>query len=596
MKQNEMERKNRIAQWAFDTRPILGRFHLWLEDVRVEWARGDENQNINLSISFVDEGMEKLFTMTAAVTALGTTLFGRYGEGKDAEKKELNQVKKDADAISAYAMSESLWYLSRSLPENHAIMVCLGEGLMPKAGETPEMGSNPMLGFGRIYARPQVAKFLEVRVQKLINAEGYDWDDFRQEINNAGITIWGAAIDTLENTSRFAKGSDTGPMTVLHVFDQPLAITKPYEGYIGNLVIPKEIVENAAEESLLINFSTPRKKVIEAIKITHPDIKNENIHVWTLAGKSREARLGKLWEEWRKLGVHLVEDGWELRTGHKAFTESGTYAPTFLIGTWEDTNKEKHLFLSDGYAASAEAIQASSLCPILELEASLAVLTSRFKLSYERESQIMYLDPDAPDFSQKLSDIFNEELDEETIQLYRDDITLARDAGIPLEKRTISIDDFLPEKKWRVMAISGYMLPDPYTGAPGIKKLADDTYEVTVRLSTREGDKRITFTLRLLETFEVSRLVFNPLLNRFMRGENYKQRAVKISDSGRIRNELQTLCSEALEHFGVNGIKVHFDRIATDVISLEDQKTLRDILIWYKENHPIWFSWLEMEQ
>ena len=63
-------------------------------------------------------------------------------------------MKKDADAISAYAMSEGLWYASRHLPENHAIMVCLGEGLMPKAGETPEMGSNPQLGFGRVYARP----------------------------------------------------------------------------------------------------------------------------------------------------------------------------------------------------------------------------------------------------------------------------------------------------------------------------------------------------------------------------------------------------------------------------------------------------------
>jgi len=138
---NDMERRNRIAQWAFDTRPILGRFHLWLEDVKVEWVRGDEKQSINQSISFVDEHMERLFIMTAAVTALGTRLFGRYGEGKGTDKKELNQVKKDADAISAYAMSESLWYLSRSLPENHAIMVCLGEGLMPKAGETPEMGS-----------------------------------------------------------------------------------------------------------------------------------------------------------------------------------------------------------------------------------------------------------------------------------------------------------------------------------------------------------------------------------------------------------------------------------------------------------------------
>jgi hypothetical protein len=330
MEQNDMDKMNIVAQWAFDTRPILGRFHLWLEDVDMEWAGSNDSRDITKNISFVGGRIERLLIMTAAVTALGTKLFGRYGEGKGAEKKALNQVKKDADAISAYAMSESLWYLSRYLPENHAIMVCLGEGLMPKAGETPEMGSNPMLGFGRIYARPQVAQFLDGCVQKLINAKNYDWADFRQEINNAGITIWGAAIDTLENTSRFAKGSETGPVTVLHLFDQPLAITKPYEGYIGNLVLPREVVQNAEEKSLLVNFLTPREKVLQAIKTTYPDIKNENIHVWTLAGKSREPRLGKLWEDWRKLGVHLVEDDWELPTGYKAFTESGTYAPTFL--------------------------------------------------------------------------------------------------------------------------------------------------------------------------------------------------------------------------------------------------------------------------
>jgi hypothetical protein len=116
---------------------------------------------------------------------------------------------------------------------------------------------------------------------------------------------------------------------------------------------------------------------------------------------------------------------------------------------------------------------------------------------------------------------------------------------------------------------------------------------VAVRLSTQQGNKRILLTLRLLQSFEDSRLVFNPLLNRFMRGEDYEERPVKISDSGRIRNELQTLCSEALEHYGKNGIKIHYDQITTDVISLEDQKTLREILNWYKKNHPIWFEWLE---
>ncbi len=152
-----MHKRNLVAQWSFDTRPILGRFHLWLEDVDVEIERhGDAATRF----SFLPRGIENLIAMTAAVTALGTRLYGRYGEGKGAQKSELNQIKKDADAISAYAMSESLWYATRLLPENHAIMVSLGEGLMPKLGETPEMGSNPQLGFGRVYARPQVARWI----------------------------------------------------------------------------------------------------------------------------------------------------------------------------------------------------------------------------------------------------------------------------------------------------------------------------------------------------------------------------------------------------------------------------------------------------
>ena len=32
---SERERRDLVAQWAFDTRPILGRMHLWLEDVDV---------------------------------------------------------------------------------------------------------------------------------------------------------------------------------------------------------------------------------------------------------------------------------------------------------------------------------------------------------------------------------------------------------------------------------------------------------------------------------------------------------------------------------------------------------------------------------
>jgi len=96
-----------------------------------------------------------------------------------------------------------------------------------------------------------------------------------------------------------------------------------------------------------------------------------------------------------------------------------------------------------------------------------------------------------------------------------------------------------------------------------------------------------------MESSEESWLVFNPLLNRFMQGEDYHSRPVKISDSGRIRNELQTLCSEALVHSGEKNIQVVFDKIPESVISLEWQKKLREILTWYKTHHPTWFEWLD---
>lgn len=77
----------------------------------------------------------------------------------------------------------------------------------------------------------------------------------------------------------------------------------------------------------------------------------------------------------------------------------------------------------------------------------------------------------------------------------------------------------------------------------------------------------MAFTLRLMESFEESRQVFSPLLDRFWRGQDYRTRPVKISDSGRIRNELQTWCSEALEFFDDDGIRLRLDQVDDAVMS-----------------------------
>lgn len=589
---NGPKKQDLIAQWAFDTRPILSRFHLWLEDVEIGWRDGSTAGYE--AFDFMPSEIRRSLAVTAAVTALGTQLFARFGEGKGADKQTLNQVKKDADAISAYVTSEALWHFSRKLPENHAIMVCLGEGLMPKAGETPEMGANPLLGFGRVYARPEVARFIDSRVHRLLNDPSYGWDGFYKKMKERGITIWGAAIDTLENTSRFAKGEAVGPMVVIHLYDQPLTVARPYEAYMGTLTLPRTVTEAARDHSIHLDLLSPRARVVEAIELAHPGIRRENIHVWTLSGKSREGRLSELWAEWSALGAHLVEDGWICPSGLPAFSDSGTYAPTYLVGSWQDKDGATHVFLCDGYAASAEAVQAASLSRALPVDTTMALFSPRFERPMRDEHRLMRLNPEAADFASQLAQVLGEStLATDRVEYYREVLREKTTAHLPDSDRVIRADDFFPEKAWRTLAASGYIGSDPYTGLPGVTRISDDTYAVTTQLAANGSGLIARFVFRFLAPLPEMRLIFSPLLERFIAGEDFRNRAVKVSDSGRIRNELQTLCSQALEYSG-DTIRVHFDRIETDVMSKDKQIIVRDVLTWYKANHPVWFSWLDI--
>ncbi|MBN2383680.1 hypothetical protein JXQ70_12470 [bacterium] len=592
LENNNLERRNRIAQWVFDTLPVLNRFHLWLKDVKTEELKGYQIEDQ----SFLGSQMARSLVMSAAATALGTRLFGRYGEGKGKEKDYINQVKKDADAISAYTISESLWHLSRNLPENHAILVCIGEGLLAKAGETPDMGANPLLGFGRIYARPQVARYLEKRVHRLINDPEYEWDHFYTDIQEEGITIWGVAVDTLENTNRFALGAETGPITVLHIFDQPLVMSSPYEGYISTLLLPRAVVEGAENDSILINANTPRRIILEAVQRSYPGIKSENVFIWTLRGSSRVKRIGELWQEWQDLGVTLVDDGSLLPNGKEIFTGSGTYAPTCMVGSWQNKTGETCVFIVDGYAASAEAVQASSLASMLGVSCSMVMLSSSFKLPYHREKELMKLDPDSPDFETELGKLLPTEikLTPDTVSNFKSQIRDTAESGFPIRAKAFDINMLFPKKQWDGAALIGYMLDDPYTGEPGVQKLADNLYRVAVRMITPNGLNRYEITLELKDDWEESRKIFNPLLDRFVAGENYQERPVKKSDSGRIRNELQTLCSQALEHENDGKIRVRLSKIDDLTMPAQKKENIRQILLWFKAHHPIWFKWLEL--
>ena len=139
------------------------------------------------------------------------------------------------------------------------------------------------------------------------------------------------------------------------------------------------------------------------------------------------------------------------------------------------------------------------------------------------------------------------------------------------------------------------MLPDPYTGMGGVDEVNPGVFRVSTRAVSKRGIRDVTVTLRLMEEASESRKVFSPLLDRFYAGEDYESRPVKVSDSGRIRNELQTWCSEALEFGADNSVRIHFDRIDESVLSADKQAFVRTVLTWYKQNHPFWFRWLHLD-
>jgi hypothetical protein len=240
-------------------------------------------------------------------------------------------------------------------------------------------------------------------------------------------------------------------------------------------------------------------------------------------------------------------------------------------------------------------MQAASLDPILDLSTSMCLFSSRFEASADRERELIALDPDADDFAANLEATIGNELPAELVGAYGESLRSARAALMPVHRRTITADDFFPLKEWRVLALAGYMLPDPYSDCNGVEQIAEDTYRVTTRAATRLGIMDVTLELRLMEPVDEMRMVFSPLLDRFYAGQDYRNRAVKISDSGRIRNELQTLCSEAIEYMPDDHMRVHFDQVDDAVLEPDKKQLIQEVLRWYKREHPLWFEWLEIE-
>ena len=388
-----IDKRNLIAQWAFDTRPMLLRFHLWLDDVEVEWARSRAVSAHAFTPGHRPMPRDDLGGHRARHAAVR-----QPGEGAEKDKAALNQVKKDADAISAYAMSESLWYLTRQLPENHAVMVCLGEGLMPKAGETPEDGVEPAdrvrprLRASGGGARGSTGAWSGSSTTRPTGGTGSTATSSRRASRS------GARRSTRSRTRRASpKGSPSGPMTVLHLFNQPLHVARPYEGYVGMVVDAEAVVQTAADHACSSSTSArraagwPRRSTgpTPASRATHPrvDARRQDpraahrVAVEGVAGARRARRRGRL----------------DAAERLPAFTESGTYAPTFRVGTWKDA--AGRCTCSSPTATRPRPRRCSRRpSPMLDVDVSMALFSPDFEFPCGTEGRLMALDPDAPDF------------------------------------------------------------------------------------------------------------------------------------------------------------------------------------------------------
>jgi hypothetical protein len=357
---------------------------------------------------------------------------------------------------------------------------------------------------------------------------------------------------------------------------------------MGTLTVPRKVVEVAEQQSLAIHYLTPRAKLLRAIREAYPEIPVRNIHVWTLAGPSRAKRLSKLWDEWKGLGVNLVDDGWRFAPDTAGvFVDSGTYAPIYRVGVFE-VNAERHLFLTDGYASSAEAIQAASLDQAREQRTLLCPFTPEFVESFEKECRIMQLacDGDVAGLRLKLTEILKRSVSEAEVQKYNEMLRAADRANMPRGRLTLTIEDFLPSKNWQCLAISATILDDPYSGMPGIREDGNRSYRVCVRAVSGGLDRKVTLTLGLDLPNGESRKAFSPLLDRLYSDEPYEQRAIKSSDIGRILNELRTWCWNCVVDEEDGRVRVNLDSVDEVVIPTEKRRFILQTLYNYKRDYP----------
>ena len=475
---------------------------------------------------------------------------------------------------------------------------------MPKAGETPGDGLEPA---ARLRSRLRPARrwraSLDQRVHRLINDPAYGWKAVLERARRPPGSRSGARRSTPSRTPRASRrGPRPGRWPCSTSSTSRCRVARPYEGYIGYADAPaRRSSTPASERSVLIDFLTPRRLVMEAIRTTYPGIEPGNVHVWTLGGPSRAPHrlaVGRVARARRAPGRGRLASS---RRGIGGVHRVRHLRADVPRRPFTGPDGEPHLFIIDGYAASAEAIQAASLDPVLGNQTSMCLFSSQLRgLRTTASGTLMQLDPDDAGFAQRLAE--HRSAASATpggrSQTTAGSSATRADAGPAAgQARRSTADDFFPKKEWRrAWRWPATCSPTPTPAAPGVEQVRRAGSTASPRAPPPStGSSRSPLTLRLMETFDRDAAGLLAAARPLLRGPGLPDPA---GEDLRLRADPQRAPDALLGGARVPRRRRHPGPLRPGRRRRSCRRTRRRSSArcspGTRSNHPIWFRWLEI--
>ena len=280
---------------------------------------------------------------------------------------------------------------------------------------------------------------------------------------------------------------------------------------MGNLFLPRAVVDKAAEYSLLIDYRTPRGRVMEAIEAAYPGIaprarprldpgreEPRGAHreaLGRVAGGRRAPRRGRLDAAVRDEGLHRVRHLRPDLPDRHLDRRRRAHAPV-------PVRRLRRLRRGDAGGEPGPDAGPRRLAGGVHLEVRPAL---RPRAAHHARST-----PTPPTSPTGSPRGWGTRWTTRAGRLPRADPRRPATPASRSRSRSSPPTTSSPRSAGRCWPSPATCGTIPTPGAAGVEEIEPGVYRVAVRLATARGDKRIAFTLRLMEKPRRARLVFNP--------------------------------------------------------------------------------------